>query len=111
MTRPVPNLQAAIVSVTFTDDNGKKQTGKGFVIPPWNSWFQQFTQPAPAAVAVTLNPFTANAVGTVIITGATTITLTRGTSVFNLTGQTIIPISIGDEVSWTGPATVNFLGS
>jgi len=109
MTRPVPNLQAPIVSVK---DKSGIEIGKGTVIPPWNSWFQQFTQPAPAAVVVTsLNPFTANAVGTVIITGATTITLTRGTSVFNLTGQIIIPISIGDEVSWTGPATVSFLGT
>jgi hypothetical protein len=109
MTRPVPNLLAPIVTVK--DRSGKVEIGKGTIVPPWNSWFQQFTQPAPAVIAVVLTPFTANSVGTVIITGATTVTLTRGISVFNVTGQMIIPISIGDELSWTGPATVSFLGS
>lgn len=100
MTRPLPNMNSALV-----DKLGK-------IIPPWNSWFQQFTQNAPAAVDVsTTNPFTANAMGTLIIQGAATITLTRGTIVINLTGQVIIPISIGDTISWTGvPTLVQFLG-
>ncbi len=85
------------------------KTGK--VIPPWNSFFQSFTQKAPAVVAVTHNPYTPNDVGTVILTGATTVTLTRGTVAINLTGQRIVPVSIGDTVFWTGPATVQFLGA
>lgn len=82
------------------------------IIPPWNSWFQQFTQIAPASIDVsTTNPFTANAMGTLIIQGATTVTLTRGTTVINLSTQEIIPISIGDTISWTGvPTLVQFLG-
>lgn len=99
--RPVPNLQSALTNKS------------GFVIPPWNSWFQSFSQQAPAVVDVSgTNPFTANSVGTLIIKGATTITLTRGTVAIDLTGQEIIPISIGDTVSWTGvPTSVQFLGN
>ena len=108
MTLPVPNLQAPLVSVK--GPNGK-EIGKGFLVPPWNSFFQQLVQPAPAVATVIQNPFTANANGTVILFGATSVHLTRGTKILNLTGQIIIPISIGDTVSWTGPATVQFLGA
>lgn len=97
-TNPVYNLNAPLV-----DKSGR-------VISPWNSFFQQFTQKAPAVVSVTQNPFTANVLGKLILTGATTITFTRGSVVIDLTGQRIIPISIGDTVSWTGPATAQFLG-
>lgn len=100
MTLPVPNMQSPLV------DKG------GRVVPPWNSWFQQFTQKAPAIAPITANPFTANANGTLIIKGATTITLTRGLISIVLTGQIIIPISIGDTVSWTGaPTSIQFLGA
>lgn len=99
-TLPVPNLQSPLVNKL------------GRIIPPWNSWFQAFTQQAPAVVDyTTTNPLTVNSIGTVIITGAASITLTRGTASFNLTGEKIIPVSIGDTVSWTGGATVKFLGS
>lgn len=99
MTLPVPNLRSALV-----DKEGK-------IIPPWNSFFQQFVQPAPAVASVGTSPFTANANGTVILTGATTVTLTRGSVAISLTGQRVIPISVGDTVSWTGAATVQFLGA
>lgn len=100
MTSPVPNLQAKLVDKL------------GFIIPPWNSFFQQLVQRAPAVASVSQNPFTANANGNLIIQGATTITLTRGTINIDLTGQTIIPISISDTVSWTGvPTSVQFLGA
>lgn len=103
MTNPLPNMQAALVKISGN---------LGFIIPPWNSFFQQLTQKAPAVANVTLNPFTANANGTVIIKGATTITLTRGLISISLTGQLIIPISIGDTVSWTGvPTSIQFLGA
>lgn len=102
MTLPVPNMQAAIGSI------------KGafvYLIPPWNSFFQQLVQPAPAVVTVTLpSPFSANANGKVIITGAATIDMTRGLDTVNLNTETIIPVRIGDVVSWTGPATVQFWG-
>lgn len=100
MTLPVPNLQARLVDAA------------GKLIPPWNTWFSQFSREAPAVVDFSsTNPLTANANGTVILTGALTVTLTRGTTIINLNGQRIIPVSIGDTVSWTGPAMVQFLGA
>lgn len=99
--RPVPNLQAPITGI------GKLANR---LIPPWNSWFQQFSQQAPASVNIITTPYTPNEIGNVIIQGAVTITLTRGSVNFNLTGEQIIPLGIGDTLSWTGPATVSFLG-
>lgn len=100
MTLPVYNLQAPIVD---------PKTGK--LVSPWNMFFQQLVQAAPAVVTVTTpSPFTANANGTVILTGAATVDLIRGTDIINLNGQRIIPVSVGDSVAWTGPATVQFLG-
>lgn|SRR5512147_1854626 len=106
-TLPVPNQQAAIAEIR------KNSAGKllAYLIPPWNSWFQQFSQPAPAVVNVsTLSPFTANSNGTLILTGAGAITLTRGLVNINLTGERIIPIGIGDTVTWAG-GTAQFLGA
>ena len=99
MTNPVFNQNAPLVDI---------KTGK--VIPPWNSFFQQFTQKAPTIINVSQNPYTPNAVGTVIITGATKIIFTRGSVSIDLTGQRIIPMSISDTLSWTGNAVVQFLG-
>lgn len=107
MTNPVLNLNSAIVSVKNSQGI---EIGKGFVIPPWNSFFQQTTQKAPAVSPVSQNPFTANANGTLVLTGATEIILTRGSVSINLTGQRIIPISIADTVSWSG-GTAQFLGA
>ena len=102
MTLPVPNMQAALASV---------RVGMAFLIPPWNSFFQQLVQAAPAVATVTLpSPFQANANGKVILTGAVTIDLTRGLDTVNLNGQRIIPVRIGDIIAWTGPATVQFWG-
>lgn len=98
MTQPVLNTQSPMV-----DKNGK-------LIPPWNSFFQQFTQQAPAVVEAE-SPYTPNTKGTLILTGATTITLTRGAVSVSLTGERSIPISIGDTVSWTGNATAQFLAT
>lgn len=98
-TNPVFNLNSPLV------DEFRR------VARPWNSFFQQFTQKAPAVVDVSLiNPFTANAIGKLILTTATTITFSRGTVTIDLTGERIIPISIGDTVAWTGPAVAQFLG-
>lgn len=102
MTLPVPNMQAALASVRGT---------MAFLLPPWNSFFQQLVQPAPVVATVTLgSPFTANANGKVILTGAVTIDLTRGSDTVNLNGERIIPVRIGDTVSWTGPAVVQYWG-
>lgn len=100
MTLPVPNLQSRLVDKF------------GYLVPPWNTWFSQFSRQAPEVVDFsTTNPLTANANGAVIITGAATVSLTRGTITINLTGERIIPVAIGDTVAWTGGATVQFLGA
>ena len=109
MTLPVPNLQAPLVNKL------------GRLIPPWNSWFQQFTQPAPAVVSVTLTGSTfsyqANANGNLIISSGTVsaISLTRGTTTIALstTRPLIVPISISDivNITYTVAPTVQFLGA
>lgn len=93
----VPNLLSSIV-----DKMGK-------VIPPWNSFFQQFTAPAKDAEIPT-SPYTPNTQGNLIFTSGTpTITLSRGSLNLTLTGQKIIPIAVGDSVTWSGATTVHFL--
>lgn len=104
-TRPVPNLNAAIAVI---------KEGKAYLISPWIQFFQQFVQNAPAVQDVSTipgSPFTANQNGRLILTGAATVNLIRGTVTINLNGERIIPISIGDTVTWTGAATAQFLGA
>lgn len=102
-TLPVPNQKSPLAIV---------KNGFAYLIPPWNSWFQQFSQNAPAAVDVSANsPFTANSNGTLILNGSGSIVLTRGNTSIALAGASVvIPIAIGDSVSWSG-GTVNFLGA
>lgn len=108
MTLPVPNLTSALGKVT----KDAKGNLFAYLIPPWNSFFQQFVQPAPAVASVGTSPFTANANGTVIFSdGTPVITLIRGTINIVLTGQRIIPISVGDTVTWSGATSVQFLGA
>ncbi len=112
MTSPVPNLQAALVAI---------RENKGFLIPPWNSFFQQLTQRAPKVVNVNVtgSPFsyTANANGNLIISGGivSAITLIRGLVSIPLSTvrPLIIPISIGDtvKITFTGTPTLQFLGA
>ena len=99
-TRPVYNLKSPIVDAT------------GRLIAPWIQFFQQFVQKAPTIIDIsTKSPYTANQLGTVIITGGGGIQITRGKITINLVGaQAIIPISIGDTVAWTS-GTVQFLGA
>jgi len=106
----LPNMGAALVRVT---NNKGDEIGKGFVVSPWNTFLQQLVQAAPAVQTITTpSPFQANVAGTVIITSAGTVFLTRGSVTVSLgTGQKIIPISIGDIVSWTGVTTVQFWGA
>lgn len=118
MTSPLPNMRAALVIVK--DKNGN-EIGKGYLADPWNSFFQQFTQQAPAVAAVspTSSPFSyqANQNGTLIVSGGTVsaISLTRGTVVIPLSTvrPLAIPISIGDTVTVTYSVlpTIQFLGA
>lgn len=106
-TRPVLNTQSPLGEV-------KKDTSgnlKVYLISPWLQFFQQFVQKAPAVIDVTENPYTPNATGTLIITG-TGIVLTRGDISISLAAaQNIIPMNIGDTVSWVSASSVKFLGS
>lgn len=109
MTRPVPNMQAALV-----DKLGK-------LVSPWNSWFQQFTQPplAVAAVAVGASPFlyTPNNIGQVVVSGGTVsdISLIRGGVTISLFTSTAFPrlilVSIGDtiQVTYSVLPTIRFM--
>lgn len=108
-TRPVPNLNAPIGNA---QDSKGNIIAKVYLIAPWMQFWQQFVQKAPAVVDVTSSgsPYTANQNGTVIING-TGIFLTRGQVSINLgAGQKIIPIAIGDTVSWATASVVQFLG-
>lgn len=79
----------------------------GIIIPPWNSYLQQFTQAPPPFVALTVgtSPFsyTAKEPGYVAIPSGTisAIILSRGTGTIDLTGEKIIPVSINDIVTVT----------
>jgi len=98
----LPNMLAPLVD---------PKTGR--IVPPWNTFFQQLVQAAPAVQDVSASsPFTANVAGIVIFTGgAPVITLTRGIINIVLTGERIIPIAVGDTVTWVGATTVQFLGA
>lgn len=100
-TRPVPNVLSPAVDIA---------TGK--LISPWMQFFQQFVQKAPTIIDVsTLSPYQANQNGTIIITGGTGISIKRGTITIALVnGQAIIPIAIGDIVTFAS-GTAKFLGS
>lgn len=115
MTQPVLNLNSPIGEVK-KDARGRLVT---YLIAPWNSFFQQFVQPAPAVSVITLTSspftFTPNVNGNLIISGGvvSNISLMRGTDTIDLTGQKIIPTAINDSVSitYSNPPSVKFLGA
>lgn len=108
MTQPVLNQNSPLVDI---------KTGK--VIPPWNSFFQQFTQKATAVQNITLtgSPFsyTPNNRGNVVISGGTVsaISLIRGLVVIPL--STVRPLmvylGIGDtiQITYSVLPTLQFL--
>ncbi len=101
----LPNQNAPLVDI---------QTGK--IVPPWNSFFQSFSQaPNPVlAVVVGASPFafTPNIASNVVITGGTVsaIVLSRGGINITLPGP-IVPISIADTVTvtWSFKPTIQIL--
>lgn len=118
LTNPLPNVISPIARVEVTV-NGKKAEGKAFIIPPWNSFFQQFVQQAPAALEITLDasPFsiTPNAQGMLSVNSGTvsSVILTRGNINITISGdaRSIIPIRIGDivTITYSVAPTVYFL--
>jgi len=90
----------------------------GRLLPPWNSYLQQFTQaPAPVInITVGASPFayTTRIPGQLVISGGTLtgITLTRGTVVLTLaTTNRLILMGINDivTVSYSVLPTIQFL--
>ena len=118
MTTPLPSMKAPFCDVRVTI-NGKEVVGKAFLIPPWNSFLQQFVQAGAEVVELgtVTNPFgpaysyTANANGTLIVKGTpATINLIRGKVTIPLALTTeIIPIRINDTVTVTGSPELFFL--
>ena len=117
-TTPLLNMLAPLVKVT---DKDGKEIGKGRLLDPWNGFFQQLVQAAPAVANITPtgSPFdyTANVKGSLIISGGTVsaISLIRGTVTIPLstTRPLIIPISIGDTIrtTYSVAPTFQFLGA
>lgn len=107
MTNPVLNLNARLVNKD------------GFLVDPWNSFFQQFTQTSPAVkdLVVGASPFNymPNARGKLIVSGVITFAfLIRGKKTIALSNVTplIVPMAIGDELrlNYAVAPTVQFLG-
>lgn len=79
----------------------------GFILQPWISYLQQFTQAPPPFVQITvdISPFsyTAKEPGFVIVRGGTVsaISLIRGQDTIVFTGQMQVPVSIRDTVQVT----------
>lgn len=115
MTQPVLNLNSPLAEVK-TDTRGRLVA---YLISPWNSFFQQFVQPAPAVATIELTgspfKFTPNVNGNLIISGGvvSNISLMRGTDTIDLTGEKIIPTAINDSVSitYSNAPSVKFLGA
>lgn len=95
MTLPVVNLKSALVNKA------------GFILQPWITFFQQFTQAPSRATAVDVSSgsYTAAEPGILFVTGATTITLTRGTTTVTTTDN-FVPVAIKDTVTFTGGSPV-----
>lgn len=92
---PLPSLLAR-----FVDQQGK-------ILPPWNSYLQQFTQQPPNIMLLTVgaSPFayTAKEPGNVIVKGGTVtgLFITRGSIVVDITGAVIVPVAVEDIVTVT----------
>jgi hypothetical protein len=100
MRLPVPNISSAITDAA------------GMLVTPWNSWFQQFSQKAPKAIAITAVSYNSISPGSFIVTSGTpTISLIRGIVTITMTGQKVVPMSIGDIVTFSGAYTGYFLGN
>jgi hypothetical protein len=100
----VPNMVAPLVQVR----GPKGEIYKGTLIPPWNSFFQQFTQAPPPVMALPVvgSPFTyeAKELGTILISGGTLtdVSFTRGSDVTTLgNAARVIPVNVRDIVTIT----------
>ena len=103
----LPNLLAPLVNA------------KGFILAPWNSYLQQFTQAPPPIMGITVgaSPFdyVAQEPGTIIIVGGTltNVSLIRGVDTLAMgNAARIIPVAIEDTVRITYsvvPTSITFV--
>ena len=100
MTLPVINLKSRLVN------------GAGFILQPWITFFQQFTQAPSVATSVSANgSYTAKEPGILAIVGAIgNATLQRGSMSVSVSDN-LIPVAINDIVTWSGSPTVTFFPS
>jgi hypothetical protein len=100
MTLPIINLKSRLVN------------GAGFILQPWITFFQQFTQAPSVATSVNANgSYTAAEPGILAVIGAIgNVTLQRGSMSVSISDN-LIPVAIKDVVTWNGPATVTFFPS
>jgi len=104
--QPLPNQSSPFVN---------NQTGT--IVPPWNSYLQQFTQAPPKFIAITVgvSPFSykAKEPGYISIADGvvSAIALIRGIVNIDVTGVKLIPVSIEDivKVTYTGLPTIKFI--
>jgi hypothetical protein len=101
MTLFIPNMLSALV-----DKAGK-------ILPPWNSFFQQFSNPpAPImSVIVGTDPFSyvVKQPGMVVLVGGTTVSLTRGKTTISMGTAKSFPVEIADIVVLGGSPTLKFV--
>ena len=106
--QPLPNQSSPLVRLL-----------NGTIIPPWNSYLQQFTQAPPSFVRVTVGAsifsYVAKEPGFIIVKGGTVsaIHLTRGLLTIDVTGQKLIPVAVQDTITVTYSVlpTIKFLAN
>jgi hypothetical protein len=90
---------------------------RGKIVPPWNTFFQQFTN-APSGIRSALvngSPFNfqASELGTLFISGGTVtaISFKRGGTALDMTGLKLIPVARLDQVliNYTVKPNVQFI--
>ena len=104
MTLFVPNLLSPLVNKI-----------NGVLIPPWNSFFQQFSNPPspiqPVVVGASPFNYTAKVPGTLIIAGGVSSTVfTRGKDTVTVTGG-VFPMEIKDTltIGYGAAPVINFI--
>jgi hypothetical protein len=101
MTLFIPNMVSALV-----DKAGK-------IVPPWNSFFQQFSNPPSPIMSVVVgtDPFSyvVKQPGMVVLVGGTTVSLIRGKITISMGNSKAFPVEIGDIVVIAGSPTLKFV--
>lgn len=117
MTLFIPNMLAPFGQGSVTI-NGRSYKFNTYLIPPWNSFFQQFTQAPPPMLGINIgaSPFTyeAKEVGNVLISGGTLtdVALIRGNDTVSIGPVRLVPVGVRDlvRISYSViPTTIKFV--